>query len=184
MSIITLGEEVWGQSGAGAPTWRPVVMGKNGMVGIKLWTAVRASDPRVKAVVLRLNSPGGAVMASDIMYEDVLRFRRATHKPVVACMMDVAASGGYYLAMSADRVYAHPTTVTGSIGVIMSLYNASGLFQMVGLTRQHLEANRAGTFALEQHFRKQPSVFAKFNPDPKSSPQLVVPKNVAEVFMH
>jgi protease-4 len=90
-------------------------------------------DPQVKAVVLRINSPGGAVTASDIMYNDVLRFRERTRKPVVACMMDVAASGGYYLAMSADRVYAHPTTVTGSIGVIMSLYNASGLFQMVGV---------------------------------------------------
>ncbi len=92
-----------------------------------------ADDPGVKAVVLRINSPGGAVTASDIMYQDVLRFRKETHKPVVACMMDVAASGGYYLAMSADCVYAHPTTVTGSIGVIMSLYNASGLFQMLGV---------------------------------------------------
>jgi protease-4 len=92
-----------------------------------------ADDPNVKAVVLRINSPGGAVTASDIMYQDVIRFRRDTHKPVVACMMDVAASGGFYLAMSADRVYAHPTTVTGSIGVIMELYNASGLFKMLGV---------------------------------------------------
>src|SRR5262249_55548945 len=86
-----------------------------------------ADDPRVQAVVLRINSPGGAVTASDIMYEDLLHFRRDTKKPVVACMMDVAASGAYYLAMGCDVVYAHPTTVTGSIGVIMSLYNASGL---------------------------------------------------------
>jgi protease-4 len=92
-----------------------------------------ADDPNVVAVVLRINSPGGAVTASDIMYQDVSRFRGKTHKPVVACMMDVAASGGYYLAMSADRIYAHPTTVTGSIGVIMELYNAAGLFQMVGV---------------------------------------------------
>jgi protease-4 len=92
-----------------------------------------ADDPNVKAVVLRINSPGGAVTASDIMYQDVMRFRHETGKPVVACMMDVAASGGYYLAMASDRIYAHPTTVTGSIGVIMSLYNASGLFQMIGV---------------------------------------------------
>ncbi len=91
-------------------------------------------DRRVKAVVLRINSPGGAVTASDIMYQDILNFRKDTGKPVVACMMDVAASGGYYLAMAADRTFAHPTTVTGSIGVIMSLYNASGLFQMLGVT--------------------------------------------------
>jgi protease-4 len=92
-----------------------------------------ADDPRVKAVVLRINSPGGAVTASDIMYQDLVNFRHDTHKPVVACMMDVAASGAYYLSMGCDVVYAHPTTVTGSIGVIMSLYNASGLFTMLGV---------------------------------------------------
>ncbi len=92
-----------------------------------------ACDKRVKAVVLRINSPGGAVTASDIMYRDLVNFRQETGKPVVACMMDVAASGGYYLAMGCDTVYAHPSTVTGSIGVIMSLYNASGLFKLVGV---------------------------------------------------
>lgn len=99
-----------------------------------------ADDPHVKAVVLRINSPGGAVTASDIMYQDVLNFRKDTHKPVVACMMDVAASGGYYLAMSCDRVYAHPTTVTGSIGVIMSLYNASGLMKLVGVASNPIKS--------------------------------------------
>jgi protease-4 len=99
-----------------------------------------ADDPRVKAVVLRINSPGGAVTASDIMYQDLCRFRHETGKPVIACMMDVAASGGYYLAMGCDRVYAHPTTVTGSIGVIMSLYNASGLFGMLGVTSEPIKS--------------------------------------------
>src|SRR5437660_10207623 len=93
-----------------------------------------AEDRHVKAVVLRINSPGGAVTASDIMYQEVLNFRRDTHKPVIACMMDVAASGAYYIAMGCDKVYAHPTTVTGSIGVIMSLYNATGLFAKIGVT--------------------------------------------------
>src|SRR5262249_9352285 len=74
-----------------------------------------ADDKRVKAVVLRINSPGGAVTASDIMYQELVSFRHKTHKPVVACMMDVAASGAYYLAMGSDWIYAHPTTVTGSI---------------------------------------------------------------------
>src|SRR5260370_27512225 len=86
-----------------------------------------ANDKHVKAVVLRINSPGGAVTARDIMYQDLVNFRKETGKPVVACMMDVAASGAYSLAIGSDRVYAHPTTITGSIGVIMSLYNASGL---------------------------------------------------------
>jgi protease-4 len=92
-----------------------------------------ACDKRVKAVVVRINSPGGAVTASDIMYRDLLAFKEETHKPVVVCMMDVAASGGYYLAMAADCVYAHPSTVTGSIGVIMSLYTATGLLKLVGV---------------------------------------------------
>jgi len=99
-----------------------------------------ADDDHVKAVVLRINSPGGAVTASDIMYRDLCRFRAKTHKPVVACMMDVAASGAFYLAMGCDRVYAHPTTVTGSIGVIMSLYNASGLFQKIGLASDPIKS--------------------------------------------
>jgi protease-4 len=92
-----------------------------------------AEDDRVKAVVLRINSPGGGVTASDIMYHDLLAFREKTNKPVVACMMDVAASGGYYLAMGCDCVYAHPSTTTGSIGVIMNLYNAKDLFDKIGI---------------------------------------------------
>jgi protease-4 len=99
-----------------------------------------ADDKRVKAVVLRINSPGGAVTASDIMYQEVLNFRRDTGIPVVACMMDVAASGAFYLAMACDKVYAHPTTVTGSIGVIMSLYNATGLFAKLGVSSDPIKS--------------------------------------------
>jgi protease-4 len=99
-----------------------------------------AADPRVKAVVLRVNSPGGAVTASDVMYQDLLKFRQATGKPVVCCMMDVAASGAYYLAMACDAVYAHPTTVTGSIGVVMSLYNAHGLATKIGVTSDPIKS--------------------------------------------
>jgi protease-4 len=99
-----------------------------------------AADKRVKAVVLRINSPGGAVTASDIIFQDLVHFRHKTRKPVVACMMDVAASGAYYLAMGCDRVYAHPTTVTGSIGVIMSLYNASGLFAKLGVSSKPIKS--------------------------------------------
>ncbi len=99
-----------------------------------------AQDNDVKAVVLRINTPGGAVTASDIMYQDVMTFRRETNKPVVACMMDVAASGGYYLAMGCDMIYAHPTTVTGSIGVIMSMYNGSGLAKIMGVTSEAIKS--------------------------------------------
>jgi protease-4 len=101
-----------------------------------------AEDRRVKAVVLRINSPGGAVTASDIMYRDLLHFRQKTGKPVVACMMDVAASGAYYLAMGCDWVIAHPTTVTGSIGVIMNMYNAHGLLTMIGVSMDAIKSGK------------------------------------------
>ena len=80
-------------------------------------------DPRVRAVVLRINSPGGGVTAADILAEDLARFRTETGKPIVACLMDLAAGGAYYLAVGADRIVAHPTTVTGGLGVILNLYN-------------------------------------------------------------
>lgn len=90
-------------------------------------------DSSVKAIVVRINSPGGAVTASDIMYRELLEFKKRRSVPVVACCMDIAASGGYYIAMAADSVYAHPTTVTGSIGVIALKFNLSGLMEKIGV---------------------------------------------------
>ncbi len=107
--------------------------GENPVAVFREKLQMAAEDPRVKAVVLRINSPGGGVTASDIMYHELQEFRDKTGKPVVACMMDVCASGGYYLAMACDSVFAHPSTTTGSIGVIMSLYNAEGLFTKLGI---------------------------------------------------
>ena len=78
-----------------------------------------AADPKVAAVILRINSPGGTVTASDIMYREVKRYRARTGKPVMALVMDVGASGGYYLACGASEIMAYPTSVTGSIGVIL-----------------------------------------------------------------
>lgn len=92
-----------------------------------------AKDDDVRAVVLRINSPGGGVTASDLMHAELRRFREKTGKPVVAVMMDVAASGGYYLACAADRILAQPTTVTGSIGVIMILPNFTGTMAKLGI---------------------------------------------------
>lgn len=92
-----------------------------------------ADDDRVKAVVLRINSPGGAVTASDLMYDEIKRFRADTGKPIITSMLDVAASGGYYLACATDRVFAMPTTVTGSIGVVMLLPNFSRGLSNIGV---------------------------------------------------
>lgn len=81
-----------------------------------------AADPRVAAIVLRINSPGGGVTAADMMAQDLERLKRARQIPVIACLMDSGAGAGYYLASSADRIVAHPTSVVGGIGVILNLY--------------------------------------------------------------
>ena len=90
-------------------------------------------DSKVKAIVLRINSPGGTVTASDIIYREITAFKQTSRLPVIASMMDVAASGGYYVALAADTIVAHPTTVTGSIGVILLSVNAEGLMQKLGV---------------------------------------------------
>ncbi len=92
----------------------------------------------IRALLLRINSPGGSVTASDIIYHELLRFKEEQKIPVVAELMGVAASGGYYAAMAADEVIAHPTTVTGSIGVLFSGVNFAGLMEKVGIEDQTL----------------------------------------------
>ena len=89
-------------------------------------------DPAIRAVVLRINSPGGVVAPTQEIATAVRRLREAK-KPVVASLGSVAASGGYYVAVAADRIYASPGTLTGSIGVVMQLANVEGLLQKVGV---------------------------------------------------
>ena len=86
-------------------------------------------DDRVKALVVLINSPGGTVVPADEIY----RALREATKPVVAVMGDVAASGGYYIACGADKIYAHPATITGSIGVYGRLLNAAELLDKLGV---------------------------------------------------
>jgi len=95
-------------------------------------------DDDVRGVLLRIDSPGGTVTASDILHREVLRFKEETKRPVVAECMGVCASGGYYVAMAADRVLAHPTSVTGSIGVIFSGLSLAGLLEKIGVEDQTL----------------------------------------------
>ncbi|MGD2175117.1 MAG: signal peptide peptidase SppA [Candidatus Brocadiaceae bacterium] len=92
-----------------------------------------ADDGRVRAIVLRIDSPGGTVSESDTIYREVLRFRRETGKPVVACLMGTGTSGAYYVALAADRIVATPATVTGSVGVLIQFLNVEGLFDKLGL---------------------------------------------------
>jgi len=89
-------------------------------------------NPSVRAVVIRINSPGGVVAPTQEVYDALLRVREAG-KPVVASLGAVAASGGYYAAVAADQIYANPGTLTGSIGVIMQLANVDTLLKKVGV---------------------------------------------------
>jgi protease-4 len=91
------------------------------------------ADPRVKAVILRINSPGGTVTGSEVLSREIERFRADTGKPLVASLGEVAASGGYYVALAADRIVAEPTSITGSIGVIIPTINASEGLSMIGV---------------------------------------------------
>lgn len=90
-------------------------------------------DDSVKALIVRINSPGGTITASDLIYHEIDTFKTRRKIPVVAVTMDVAASGGYYAALAADTIFALPTTVTGSIGVIMLTVNAHGLMEKIGV---------------------------------------------------
>jgi protease-4 len=98
-------------------------VGENPVAAFREKLEAAAADPSVRAIVVRINSPGGSVTASDIMAEELRRFREATGKPVVACLMDLATAGAYYVAVGADRVVAHPTTITGGMGALINHYN-------------------------------------------------------------
>lgn len=94
-----------------------------------------ARDRTIKAIVVRLESPGGGVAAAQEIYDELVKVR-ATGKPVVASMGGVAASGAYYVACGADSIVANPGTLTGSIGVIMSFPNTQELLKKVGIEMQ------------------------------------------------
>src|SRR5437868_6559632 len=98
------------------------------------------ADPCVKAVVLRINSPGGGVAACQAMRRDLERFKARTRRPVVACLMDTAAGGAYYLASAADHVIAGPATVTGGIGVVLNLFNLEDLMAQFNIRPRPVKA--------------------------------------------
>lgn len=95
-----------------------------------------ANDNSIKAIVLRVDSPGGSALASDLMWYALENAK--AKKPVVVSMGDVAASGGYYIACNADKIIAQPTTITGSIGVFMGKPVVKGLYDWLGITNQYI----------------------------------------------
>ena len=99
-------------------------------------------DKTVKAIVLRVDSPGGSALASDLMWREITRIE----KPIVASMSDVAASGGYYISMGADKILAEPGTITGSIGVVSMKPALGGLMEKVGITTDTVTIGKNGNF--------------------------------------
>ncbi len=98
-------------------------------------------DKDIKALVLKIDSPGGGATASDILYHEVTAYRERTGVKVVAALMDMATSGGYYAAIAADRIVAHPTCVTGSVGVIFMRPKLYGLMDKIGVG---MEVSKSG----------------------------------------
>ncbi|MFA6134766.1 MAG: signal peptide peptidase SppA [Phycisphaerae bacterium] len=123
------------------------------------------ADPAVCAIVLRINSPGGGVTASDIMYEHLKRAKTARKLPVVAVIEDVGASGAYYLACGSDAILAHPTSITGSIGVIVQLISLDGTLHKLGIDTKAITSGR---------FKDMASPFKKLDPEDEALLQGVV----------
>ncbi|MBV9216479.1 MAG: signal peptide peptidase SppA [Acidobacteria bacterium] len=111
-----------------------------------------AADTSVKAIVLRIDSPGGSALASDLMWH-AIENAKAKKKPVVVSMADVAASGGYYIACNADKIVAEPSTITGSIGVFMGKPVLKGFYNWLGVTNEYtMRGKNSGIFRETEHW--------------------------------
>ncbi|MBM1106051.1 signal peptide peptidase SppA [Aurantibacter crassamenti] len=128
--IFAQGEILYGEGG-------PDVIGQ----GIINEAIIKArEDDKVKAIVLRVNSPGGSALTSDIIWREIELTKEK--KPVIVSMGDMAASGGYYIACGADKIYAEPTTITGSIGVYGTIPNVTGLAKDIGVNAEQVGTNK------------------------------------------
>jgi protease-4 len=139
-----------GRSGRG-----PLSGGAMGSDTVSAALRAAAADRRVRAIVLRVNSPGGSYVASDTIWREVVRARQAG-TPVVVSMGDVAASGGYFISMAADAIVAQPGTVTGSIGVLTGKPVTASLLERVGITTDSVtEGAHADMFTTTRPFSKE-----------------------------
>jgi protease-4 len=145
-----------GRSGRG-----PMSGGAMGSDTVSAALRTAAADRRVRAIVLRINSPGGSYVASDTIWREVVRARQAG-TPIVVSMGDVAASGGYYIAMAADEIVAQPGTITGSIGVLSGKPVTSSLLERVGITTDSVTVGaHADMFSTTRPFSEEE--WAKIN---------------------
>jgi protease IV len=115
-------------------------VGDNPLAAFRDKLDAAARDPQVAAVLLRINSPGGSVTTCDIMAEELRQFRAETQKPVVACLMDLATSGAYFIAAESDRIVAHPTAMTGGLGVVFNHFNLQDAMATLNLVADPVKA--------------------------------------------
>jgi protease-4 len=127
------------------------ILGSSAMGSTTIVEALRsaAKDKDVKAIVLRVDSPGGSALASDLIWRET----QVIDKPIVVSMGDVAASGGYYISMGADRIFAEPGTVTGSIGVVGGKLAVKGLYNHIGMDTETISRGKnSGIFSATEKF--------------------------------
>ncbi len=115
-------------------------IGDNPLASLRDKLEAAAADSRVAGVVIRINSPGGSVTACDIMADELRGFRAETHKPVVACLMDVATAGAYAIAVESDVIVVQPTGLTGGIGVVFNHYNLEDAMAQLNLVADPVKA--------------------------------------------
>ncbi|MDO5971514.1 signal peptide peptidase SppA [Flavivirga aquimarina] len=130
----------------------------NGIMNASLKEA--REDDRIKAIVLRINSPGGSALASELIWREIELTKKV--KPVIVSMGDMAASGGYYIACNADKIIAEPTTITGSIGVFGILPNGEQLMSNMGINAEQVITNKnAVTYSFFETFNDEQRAFIK-----------------------
>lgn len=110
-----------------------------------------AADSDVKAVVLRLNSPGGTVVATDIMYHSLQEFKRQTGKPVIVCVTGLGCSGAYYLACAGDGIMAQPSSVIGNIGTVFQTFSVTGTMEKIGVKTVTIKSGQLKDIASPLH---------------------------------
>ncbi|HZE21621.1 MAG TPA: signal peptide peptidase SppA [Desulfobaccales bacterium] len=157
-----------------------ILEGKHGLLGwlkgvtspsrIKEELDKAAKDSCIKAVVVRINSPGGSVTAADVIYHELKAFKADQGVPIVVCLQGLAASGGYYVAQAGDTIVAYPTCITGSIGVIAMKFNLQGLMNKVGVGEDVVKSGKWKDF------------WSPFRPATPAEKQMM--KHVIDNFYH
>jgi protease-4 len=140
---------VQGVIASGSSGYNPMMGEISGANTLNRYIQSAAKDNSVKAIIVRIQSPGGSGMASDIIWHELMLAKQK--KPVIVSMSDVAASGGYYIAAAADTIVAQPMTITGSIGVLSGKFNLKGLYDKIGLKKEQIHRGKFANLYDDYH---------------------------------